>query len=420
MPLWRYMESGGRRAVEVAHRRWGKDDVALHWACVAAHQRVANYWHMLPEYSQARKAIWNAVNARTGKRRIDEAFPPELRARTNDQEMLIKFKSGSTWQVVGSDSFDALVGAGPAGVVFSEWSLANPRAWPILAPMLEENGGWAVFIYTARGRNHGHSLLDVAKASPDWFWDVCPATQTDVFTAEQLQAIEREYEMLFPGHGADLYRQEYLCDFTAAVVGAYYGRLLTQAERDGRITRVPYDPMLEVTTAWDLGIGDSTAIWFVQQLGREVRIIDYYEASGVGLDHYAKVLKERPYAYREHLLPHDAEVKELGTGRSRVETLESLGIRVRTLPRQSVEDGINAARVLLPACWFDGERCKQGLEALRQYRRAYDDKRRDFLPTPLHDWTSHSADAFRYLAMGLRPADGGDRQRFANQDGFYM
>lgn len=185
--------------------------------------------------------------------------------------------------------------------------------------------------------------------------------------------------------------------------GAYYAKEMSAAKAGNRITRVPYDPKLKVATAWDLGVDDATAIWFVQQLALEVRIIDYYEHSGVGLDHYAKVLSEKPYAYSDHLLPHDAKVKELGTGKSRVETLISLGIRPTVVPVQSVEDGINAARLLLPRCWFDEIQCEKGIDALRLYRREYDEELRTFRAKPLHDWTSHAADAFRYLALGLKP-----------------
>lgn len=402
MAVWRYLENGGRRAVEVAHRRWGKDDVALHWTCVAAHQRRANYWHMLPEYAQARKAIWNAVNAHTGRRRIDEAFPLQLREKTNDHEMLIRFKNGSTWQVVGSDNFNALVGSGPAGVVFSEWSLANPTAWPILAPMLEENGGWALFIYTARGRNHGHSLLEVAKANPGWFWDVSRATETGIFSPEQLASIEAEYEALFPGHGSSLFRQEYLCDFSAAIIGAYYGQEMMRADDERRICSVPHDPSLPVYTAWDLGIGDKTAIWFFQIAANEIRYIDYYASSGVGLDHYVEKCRARPYRYECDWVPHDAKVRELGTGRTRVETLQALGRKPRLVPDHKVLDGINAARVLFPRMWFDAEKCRDGLEALRSYKADYDENARTFKDNPRHDWASDPADAFRYSAMAYR------------------
>jgi hypothetical protein len=220
------------------------------------------------------------------------------------------------------------------------------------------------------------------------------ASETGLISEEELADARKSMT-------AEQYDAEYECSFDAPVVGAYFGREMRYAEEQKRICGVPWQPQLPVYTAWDLGIGDSTAIWMVQLVGRECHLIDYIENSGVGLDWYARELDRKPYKYGEHILPHDAEVKELGTGRSRVETLDSLGIRNRRIiPAQSVADGINAARVLIPTCWFDAERCERGINALRNYRREYDDKLKAFKDRPLHDWSSHGADAFRYLALG--------------------
>lgn len=398
--LWRYLEADGpRRAVAVWHRRAGKDEVCLHWAACAALRRVGNYWHMLPEASQARKAIWDAVNPHSGRRRIDEAFPPAIRAAIREDDMRVRFVNGSSWQLVGSDNFNSLVGAPPAGLVFSEYALANPAAWDYLRPILAENGGSALFVFTPRGRNHAWKLYELAKANPGWFAERLTVDDTGAIPPEVI-AEERA-----SGMSEDMIRQEYYCSFDAALPGAYYGRLLQQAEGEGRIGRVPWTPELLTYTAWDLGIGDSTAIWFCQVTGSETRVIDYYENFGVGLDHYAKVLREKPYVYAEHLLPHDAQVADLSTGRSRLQTLGALGIAGRVLPREpNIEDGINAARNLLPRCWFDADKCARGLEALRQYRCDYDPAREIYSARPRHDWTSHAADAFRYLARGLPDA----------------
>lgn len=407
-PLWDYLESGGKRAVAVWHRRSGKDDVDLHWTAVAAHQRIGTYWYLLPQATQARKAIWEAVNPHTGKRRIDEAFPQALRARTRENEMFIRFQNGSTWQVVGSDRYDALVGAPPVGVVFSEWALSDPQAWAYMRPIMAENGGWALFNYTPRGRNHGLTTLETAKTEPSWFGEVLTVEQTGVFTPEILDQERRE---LILEHGDDfgeaLFQQEYFCSFQAAVIGAYYGREMVNADSDGRIGKVPWEPSVPVDTAWDLGIGDSTAIWFCQRVAKEWRLIDYIENNSVGLDWYVKELRERPYVYGEHILPHDAEVRSLNDGKTRVETLHSLGLtQTKTLPRRRLEEGTNAARLVLPRCWFDAVKCAKGIEALRSYRRNYDQRLKVFSDQPLHDWASHAADAFRYLAQGL------DAERF--------
>lgn len=365
-------------------------------------QRAGGYWHMLPEAAQARKAVWEAVNPHTGKRRIDEAFPKSIRAATRENDMFIRFVNGSTWQVVGSDNFDSLVGSPPVGVVFSEYALADPNAWAMLRPILMENNGWAAFISTPRGPNHFKRLLELARSSDDWFGEALRADQTGVFTAEQLEAERREYIAEWGEEaGQNLFEQEYLVSFDAALPGTYYAKLIRNAETGERITSVPWESKVPVWTAWDLGMGDSTAIWFAQAVGNEIRLIDYYEASGVGLDHYARILKDKPYVYERHLLPHDGDVKELGTGRSRREVLESLGLKTEIVKNLSVDDGINAVRTILPRCWFDAKKCERGIEALRQYRRDYDEKLKAFRARPLHDWTSHAADAMRYLALGL-------------------
>ncbi len=404
--LWKYLEDGGKRAVAVWHRRAGKDDVALHRTAVAAFERVGTYWHLLPEAAQARKAIWEAVNPHTGKRRIDEAFPPKIRATTRDQEMFIRFVNGSTWQVVGSDNYNSLVGSPPIGIVFSEWALAKPEAWAYLRPILAENGGWALFIYTSRGNNHGKTTYDAAESDPaHWFAEKLRAADTDVFSKETL---DRELDELIkqygPHLGQALHGQEYGCSFDAPILGAYYGDRMTQAETEGRVCRVPWDPKAPVSTAWDLG-AHKTAIWFHQRIGPEERLIDYIENSGVGLDWYAAEILKRPYAYREHFAPHDVEHRMLSPGApTRRKTLEDLGIKpVRVGVPRNDEDRISAVRMLLPLCWFDAERCRAGIEALKQYRSDWDEQKKTFRPYPRKDWASDPADAFGELAFGLKP-----------------
>jgi len=234
----------------------------------------------------------------------------------------------------------------------------------------------------------------MAEKTPGWFAERLTVNDTGVIGPEVIQDERRS------GMPEEMILQEYYCSFQAAIVGAYYGQAMTEAEEQKRIAGVPWDPIAPVHTIWDLGIGDSTSIWFAQLIGREVRLIDFYEASGVGLEHYVKLLNQKPYVYGDAVLPHDGKAKELGTGRTREETLGSMGVKnITVLPQHRLEDGINAARLLLPRCWFDAEKCKHGVEALRQYRRAWDEDRRTFTERPLHDWTSHAADAFRYLAM---------------------
>lgn len=402
-PLWDYLEAGGRRAIEIAHRRWGKDDVILHRTAIAAHERVATYWHCLPEYEQARKAIWNAVNPHSGKRRIDEAFPPEIRESKDEQQMFIRFKNGSTWQVIGSDRYNSLVGAGVAGVVFSEWALCNPSSWGYIRPMMEENDGWAAFITTPRGRNHAKAMYDMARSNPRWFAEISSIHDTKALTGEQLEESLKEYIALY---GEDLgraqFEQEYLCSFNAAILGAFYAREMVAVRAEGRVRPVVPVPGQSVHTAWDIGVRDDTSIWWFQVYGGRVYILDCYTASGVGVDHYADICHSKPWPRGVDYVPHDAKVKEWGTGKTRVETMRQLGLNPQLVPMATKLDGINAARRVLPLCVFD-PRCEDvGISALEQYRREWDDEKKTFRASEVHDWTSHLADAFRYLALAWR------------------
>ena len=404
LPAWRYLEGGGKRACLVWHRRSGKDDFALHWAATAAMQRVGTYWHLLPQQNQARKSLWDAINPRTRRTRIDDAFPAAIRQRKREVDMLIEFANRSTWQAVGSDNFDALVGSPPVGIVFSEWALCNPRAWAFLRPILAENDGWAIFITTPRGRNHAARMLEQAKGWPDWFTSVLSAEQTGVFSAERLAQERRELEVEFGrDEGGPLFEQEYLCSFSAGLLGSIYGRAIERLEHQGALAPLPYEPRLPVHTAWDLGFGDATAVWFWQQSGREVWLIDYDEWTSTPLPAIWAAVAGRGYAFGEHLLPHDADHHELQTGRTRIKALRFAGAQqLRVVPRHEVADGINAGSLLLPRCRFDVRKCERGLDALRQYHRAWDKDAKMFAKQPVHDWSSHAADAFRTLAAGMR------------------
>ena len=403
--LWRALREGCKRADVVAHRRWGKDEVALHWAAAAALDAPGTYWHLLPEASQGKKAIWDAVNPHTGRRRIDEAFPERHRRRTIASEMKIELTNGSVWQVVGSDNYDSLVGSSPRGVVFSEWSLAKPESWTFIRPILAENDGWALFLWTPRGRNHATRAFEARQRDSEWLCLKSTALETGVFTAEQLEREKREMiaELGSGEEGEARFRSEYMVDFDAAAPGAYYATLLGEADRGGRIGRVPVDPSLPVDTAWDLGIDDYTAIWFFQQAGREVRVVDYFETSGEGLPAIVRqAIADKPYLWGVHHLPHDVMVRELATGRSRFETLGSLGLsRINVGTAADPEERVNAARLMIPLCWFDAERCAAGLERLRSYRKRWSRATLSY-GGPLHDRASHGADAFGEFALNRR------------------
>lgn len=432
MPAWAAMEQGILRHVLKWHRRSGKDDWSLHRGCVAAFERVAPYWHMLPLATQARKAIWNAVNPHSGKRRIDEAFPAELRENVNEQEMFIRFKNGSTWQVLGSDNYNTHVGSPPAGIVFSEYALADPNAWAYLRPIVAENGGWASFISTTRGHNHFTDLYDFAVRDPSWFAQTLTVEDTNVFTREQIEQERRELAAERGEQEANaIIRQEYYCDADASIPGAYYGEHMSTAQAQGRIGTFPWIPHLPVGTAWDLGHNDTTVIWFYQQPpGGRIRLIDVVEGSNVGIDWYARRCARLPYSFVDHIWPHDGghgDIRDVA-GQTLEKTANSLGLRpVRVLDRDlSIDTGINAVRQMLGLCEFNDEpmphvleggvletpaearvRMRRALNALRQYRRVWNEKNRRYNDTPLHDWTSNTADSLRYLARGRKPFPGG-------------
>lgn len=402
------------RASEIAHRRWGKDEVVLGATNERMHQRVGTYWHCLPEYGQARKAIWEAVNAHTGRRRIDEAFPQETRARTLNDEMFIELKNGATWQCIGSDRYNATVGAGPVFIAYSEWALANPSAWAYHRPMLEENGGGAAFITTPRGKNHAHAMhlryKKMMQENPRYFAEVSTIHDTGALSPDQLEESLNEYIDLYGDDvGRVQFEQEYECSFNSAILGAFYAREMVQVRKDERI-----DPELKaiegipVHRAWDIGVRDDTSIWWFQVVGVNLYILDCYSQNGVGVDHYAEVVEQRR---KEHgwvdghdYVPHDARVKEWGTGRTRVETMQGLGLNPRVVPMASKLDGINAVRKTLPRCIFHGKCEEQGINALEQYRREWDDDKKAFKASEVHDWSSHLSDAFRYLSLSWREA----------------
>lgn len=360
---------------------------------------------MLPEYAQARKAIWDAVDPHTGVRRIDQAFPHEIRESTRENEMFIRFKTGATWQLVGSDSYDKLVGSPPKGVVGSEWALANPAAWAYIRPILAENGGRAAFISTFRGRNHFHSMVQRALKSDEWFGEVLSARDTGVFSEEQLTQELEEYVAEYgKEEGKALFRQEYLSDPSASIQGSFYGSEMLQAEESDRVTRVPYDPGKLVYTGWDLGYNDPTAIWYMQMVGLEPRIIDYTINRQMKITAFAEIVREKPYSYGGHFLPHDGANKTAQTGLTYKEILEDAGLAnieviTRAKDTEAVVKDINTARRLIEMSIFDKENCEQGLDALRNYRREWDDRLKVYKQRPLHDWASDGADAFRTLAV---------------------
>ena len=380
---------------------------------VRALKRGASYGYMFPTTIHARRSMWNSVNPHTGRRRILETFPKEMLAKPpNETEMRLEFVNGSNLIFFGSDNYDGVVGAAFAGLASSEHALAHPSAYAFFSPMLLENNGFFWAISTPRGRNHFKKLLDYAMEHPrNWFGQTLSVENTLAISPEDLaDELDKYISQWGEDEGTALFHQEYYVDFNAAIMGAFYAREMAAVREEGRI-----DPELEampghpVHTAWDLGVKDDTSIWFFQVVGTQLFILDSYVASGAGVDHYAEQIESRR---KEHgwtpgvdFVPHDARVKEWGSGRTRVETMQQLGLNPQVVPMATIADGINAVRKTLPRCVFHS-RCDKGdmsgIAALEQYRRDYDDEKKAFKATAVHNWCSHPSDAFRYLAMAWR------------------
>jgi len=335
-----------------------------------------------------------------GKKFIDY-FPKEIVEKKSEQEMRIHLKNGSVIQLMGSDDPDKMVGANPIGVVFSEYSISDPSAWQLINPILAENGGWALFNGTPRGENHFYKMLLRAKADSSWYSSHLSVRDTKVIPSEELRKARNEL------NNEARFQSEYMCSFKTPVEGAYYGSQINKAHKEKRILEtIAVDPLLPVYTGWDLGMDDATTIWFAQLFRNEVRIVNYYENSGEGLPHYARELHmwaaKRDVTYAKHFAPHDIKVRELGTGKSRIETARSLGLKFTTVKKLPIIDGIEAVRNLLPRCWFSKNDCYAGIEALKGYHKEFDSSKGVFRKSPVHDSNSHGADGFRTLAVGLK------------------
>jgi hypothetical protein len=373
-------------------------------------ERVGTYFYLLPTYAQAKKIIWDGKDSQ-GFGFLDH-FPleiikkgPQGHLMKNETELQVTLVNDSIFQLIGTDQIDRIVGTNPVGVVFSEFSLQDKKAYDLLRPILRENGGWAVFIYTPRGKNHGHDLYEMARDNPDWYTSMLTVEDTRrdslgedgkrTVSDQDVEADRRE------GMSEALIMQEYYCSFAGALEGAYFGDQITQAREDRRVGEVPYNPNFPVHTAWDLGMDDSTSIWFVQKIGSAIHIIDYYENSNVPLGYYINVLKEKRYTYGTHYGPHDLKVRSYISGKTTWEAAASMGIYFQVVPKLMHRDGIEAVRRLIPQCYFDEERCERGIDGMVTYRREYDEHNKMYRVNPVKDWSNHPADAFRYLAIGL-------------------
>lgn len=402
-----------RFACIVAHRRCGKTVACLNELvkrAMTTHLEDARYAYIAPTYAQAKTAAWDYLLS---------AIAPYIPfgAKINQSELRVDLPNGSRIRLFGADNYLALLGMRLDGCVLDEYADFDPRAWTqVVRPALSDRQGFAVFIGTPRGHNGFHKIYTDARKDPDWFTaslrasDLVPA-YGDMFAKDHGEQAASDAGWLTSTEIAKVkrdqseeeYRQEYECDFEAATKGAYYGKQMAAAEKEGRITNVPFDPAHQVITAWDIGGDrDATAIWFVQLQGRQVCVIDYHEATGADSAPYAKLVLDKPYSYSQHFVPHDAGPNRIGIDKSYKDFLTDAGLRnVTVLPVDIREHGINAVRLLLPRCVFDERKCERGIEALRMYQTEWDEKNKVFKAIPKHDWASHGADAFRYLAVAL-------------------
>lgn len=396
-------------------RRHGKDLTCWNYAIRTASQERMDVTYVYPTSDMGKKNLWKAKTNDGIK--FTDFIPMEIRKRRNknddglnDTDRSVELINGSIIRLDTGENPDRLRGANSKLYVLSEYAEMDPEVFDVIQPVVEANGGQILVNFTPKGDNHARGSFNTWVDDSAWFTQVITANDTDVFTTEQLMRIKLGIIERFRQQGRSeqeaisYYEQEYFCNFDTPVVGSYYGEALSNLEAENRRTNVPYEPNLPVNTYWDIGVGDSTSIWFVQQAGIEVRFIDYYENSGEGLQHYMKVLQSKGYVYGEHYAPHDIEVREFANNAmSRLQTARQLGLNFKITPNLSIEDGINAARALLTRSWFDKDKTDRGYSAIKNYHKDWDDKNKVYRDKPKHDWSSHGSDALRYAAINIRP-----------------
>ena len=378
-----------RFSVIVLHRRAGKTVMAInHMLKAALTNKYLNprYAFISPYRLQGKATAWDYIKQFAGK------IPG---TKFNESELRCDLANGARITILGAENDQAIRGISLDGCVFDETQSIKPTIFPeVIRPALADRKGWCIFIGTPKGRNNFYQLYEQAKKNPKWYACTYKASETDILDDEELQAAKDVMSK-------DLYEQEFECSFQAAITGSYYGTIIEDLVREKRMVSNLYDEDIDVETWWDLGINDQTAIWFVQRYKKEIRLIDYYENSGFGLDHYADVLKNKGFEYSTHIFPHDVKVRELGNyAKTRLEALLDLGIVGEVAPKLSIEDGIEAVRKNLVNCWFDQDKCATGIEYLKAYQKKWDDKAQVFKSKPQHSYASHCADAFRTGVAG--------------------
>lgn len=385
-----------RFAIMVCHRRMGKTVACINDLvdkAIQNFQMMPRYGYVAPFYTQAKQIAWNYL----------KYYAAPLIDKIMESELSVILKNGALIRLHGADNPDSLRGVYWDGIILDEYGDMAPRLFAeVIAPALSDRKGWIVFVGTPKGPNHFEDIWNESENDERWFRQMSKASQTGIIDEEELELIRT-----LPGADEESYRQEFECDFRAAIRGAYYGKIINHLEDSGHFNCSKYDPELPVVCGWDLGYTDDTSIWFAQVHPDGIKIIDFLTVSGYALDDIIHELKQKPYLYAPMLLPHDAKAKSLQTGKSIREQLWAAGIKSVLVPSLSLQDGIQAVRKTLPNVWFDttNEDVKIGVSALRMYQREWDDKRQVFKQSPLHDWSSNPADAFRYLCLGLNPSN---------------
>jgi len=394
LPLLKALDSGVDRAFCLWHRRSGKDVTLWNLMIKKAFERVGVYFYLLPTYVQAKKIIWDGIT-NDGWKMLDY-IPDALVEKKNGQELKIELKNGSIIQLIGTDKYDSIRGTNPVGCVFSEYAFQHPMAWEVIKPILRVNKGWAVFNTTPNGKNHSYDLHMAAEGNDKWFVQTLGIHQTGVVDEEDIDEERRS------GMTEDMIQQEYYCSYEVGRIGSVYGKQLEGVQE--RVCKLPVLKDKPVDLFLDLGRADSTAIIFMQRVGKELRVIDFIEENGRDVGFYVKELLERKYWYGNMWLPHDAFNKRMESAKTIAEQFQEGGFKIKHVPKSSIANGIMEGRKIMPYVWFDEDRTINLLKALENYHYEYNQRRKMFTNNPLHDWSSHAADAFRYMAVSI----GGD------------
>lgn len=407
IPVWKELDAGRKRIVCAWHRGAGKDLFALNYLIWRAIEKPAVYLHCFPKYNQGKKAIWNSVHTTHEDESMAylDHFPKEIIKYKNSTDMRLELMNGSIYCVMGLDGKNATQARGmnPSFIILSEYAYMDPESWYTIEPRISQNNGTAIFLSTPNGQNHFYQLYNYAKSghNPDFYGSLLSIEDTHILDSSHIEKLRAE------GVPEDFIQQEYFCSFTRGAEGSYYGKLIQQARDDGRITTIKPSLELPCHTAWDIGIGDATAIWCFQVLKNgNFNFLHYYENNGEGLEHYTRYLDnwktQNKVIWGTHYVPHDMQNREFTSGVDRLTTARELGFNMTVTPRKPIDEGIQAARSLLPHCSFDARSCERGIKAIDFYRKKWNESLKVYYDEPLHDQWSHGADAFRMAAIGVK------------------